>query len=599
MADINVDKLKKDLIEGRWDPKREPLAEAIFSLTASCDPILLFGYLDRYMVDARISSGRGSCMVDVPEKEAQALHDRYRRVLTASEQLLADETASIAAAERRALQRVMLVGAANADLEQEPDAATLARAAADLDRYKAMREQPNEPWEMQYGRHRCELDYVRARGRQRAWEALISRDYGFVADFIEQDDLDWSMDPLFVSGDFQAWAETQLEHIGDRKADFHYGPSSSYSYAATVPDDQMAQLVRGRLLAALLAGVDPLSTAGDLFRNRVPETPQLMQLLLRAGLDPNAEDKDSGDRLLHDAAKLGNAQTIEVLLAAGACREHRNKAGKTALDLARTAAARRVLSGEAVSKATTTGKTRANRTVDLRPLRAALGKYSPSSLRFWSSCFAQKPAALSATLDQIEQAGCESWQEAMDGPLLRESPWQHLVFAGLLAKTSASEQPVGPPAKEPRLIVGNLKMTRPLLLEAPLVVCGNLTVNGAIIDTDPGGWLAVHGDLQATALVSENDVLVGGQAALSDFVWGDYNDHQLLIGGALNTPLLLLTDHAAEIGDTSNVTATFENPDDTTLRELFLPELIDGEGCLLRSAMVEMLLEKRSVVQRT
>ncbi len=56
-------------------------------------------------------------------------------------------------------------------------------------------------------------------------------------------------------------------------------------------------------------------------------------LLLSQKLDANTQDRD-GDTALHDAARFGHAECVDVLVAAGADKSIKNKKGETASDVA-------------------------------------------------------------------------------------------------------------------------------------------------------------------------------------------------------------------------------------------------------------------------
>jgi hypothetical protein len=79
-----------------------------------------------------------------------------------------------------------------------------------------------------------------------------------------------------------------------------------------------------------------------------------------------------------------------------------------------------------------------------------------------------------------------------------------------------------------------------------LIVIGNLTVNGSIINasSDRGAFLYVSGNVCAGNLVAGGGFMqIDGNACVRGVVYGHYNDGQLSIRGDLACPVLINTDH--------------------------------------------------------
>jgi ankyrin repeat protein len=77
----------------------------------------------------------------------------------------------------------------------------------------------------------------------------------------------------------------------------------------------------------------------------------VVELLLDKGAAINAKDTEGGETPLHRAASWNRGLTVELLLNRGADRTIRNKAGKTAFDLARENSADEALAAFAVTAA--------------------------------------------------------------------------------------------------------------------------------------------------------------------------------------------------------------------------------------------------------
>jgi hypothetical protein len=84
-----------------------------------------------------------------------------------------------------------------------------------------------------------------------------------------------------------------------------------------------------------------------------------------------------------------------------------------------------------------------------------------------------------------------------------------------------------------------------------LIVNGNLTVNGSIInsDSDSGPFLYVIGNVRANNLISGGAFMyVCGDADINGVAYGHYNDGFINIKGNLSCPVFINDDHAFSIG---------------------------------------------------
>ena len=116
--------------------------------------------------------------------------------------------------------------------------------------------------------------------------------------------------------------------------------TASGPYAGASGGSKVTYTVGAAVLRAVLAtGLDP--DARDrcgrtplMYAVSSADGPQMVALLLEAGVKVNAED-ESGDTPLTLAAWCAPAETVQMLLSAGADAHHANAAGNTPLDEAR------------------------------------------------------------------------------------------------------------------------------------------------------------------------------------------------------------------------------------------------------------------------
>ena len=94
-----------------------------------------------------------------------------------------------------------------------------------------------------------------------------------------------------------------------------------------------------------------------------------------------------------------------------------------------------------------------------------------------------------------------------------------------------------------------------------LIVFGNLTLGGGLLNTDMDGGpvLLVQGDVRARNLISGGaDIIVMGNADISDVVFSNYNHGYLEVKGRLSAGLLVMVDHSYDLEDLNVPLQIFE-----------------------------------------
>ncbi|UJB17704.1 MULTISPECIES: ankyrin repeat domain-containing protein [Lysobacter] len=527
------------------------------------DPVVLYAYIASHMRDTIKWSIGNDDRTRYPWALGRALATAFE-VLAQPD----PEASPI----RPALARATNVAAALLALEDRPDAAALEQAGLRLDAYKALDAQPFQDYERE--QWFPDSHYRAARGRLRAWQAVLDSEtcaqpqFDFLPDYIESRDLRWAFDPLVLRPQFQAWARRKLrERRGSRAGGaIEFDCVDSYRNHATVPEKQMQALIVGRLLAALLAGMPNLvSNAWRLSLFKLPGTAIYLDALFAAGLDPNATMRD-GHPLLHYAVEKGDTVAVQAYLAAGAD-PLREVGNDNALDYANSVAVKKLLEDATRPRAAP---------ADVAQLHAGAKRLNPAEADFCAGLYGDSAGDFDATLAELQRTPPQSWNDALGGALSQRAPWHHLLLARSLALAGVRQPPCGTPGREPMWVCGDLHINGPLELSHPLVVTGDLTVDGPILDCDES-LLVVAGSLKARALITEGALLVGGDCELGEFLWGDYNDQQLIVRGALSVPLLVLSDHVARIGDEDRVGYRLDDPDQAGLSAWFVRQAFENE----------------------
>ena len=170
-------------------------------------------------------------------------------------------------------------------------------------------------------------------------------------------------------------------------------------------------------------------------------------------------------------------------------------------------------------------------------------------------------------------------------------PWHLALLARTWHDAGARGVTKATPSPKPQFVMGSLHVRGPLQLKAPLVVTGDLTVDGPIVDmVERWLLLVVGGSLEAHAIASAQDLLVGGDCRVRDVIWGHEQHCPFVVRGKVTTPLVVWTDHRPhQLGDPSGVGELLDNPGQADLERHFDPKLL-GDCTIKQKAMLFRLI---------
>jgi hypothetical protein len=96
--------------------------------------------------------------------------------------------------------------------------------------------------------------------------------------------------------------------------------------------------------------------------------------------------------------------------------------------------------------------------------------------------------------------------------------------------------------KAPLFHHGDFEVKGNLVVQAPLVVTGHLTVHKSLRDCGPDSRIAVGGNLRAANVYTSGDLFVGGKLTSKGIVYGQYNDNSL-VAKAISARVVVADDH--------------------------------------------------------
>ncbi|MCY1001053.1 ankyrin repeat domain-containing protein [Myxococcus sp. MISCRS1] len=332
--------------------------------------------------------------------------------------------------------------------------------------------------------------------------------------------------------------------------------------------------------------VDALDGSGRtaLFEAR---TAQVAKALIDAGANPNA---GKGWTPLHQHARFKErGPVIEVLLAAGADVTLKNSSGQTPVQEAlehKHAALAQLLGAKAPK-----GKKGA---LDVRPLLEALERRRKAVLTSWYY-EGEDVDAIEQVLKGLELQGATSWDE-LAAALRGEFPWTVMALVELARDVLPAEEKTPVFTQAPRFVRGNLVVKGDVHLDAPLLVTGDLTVNGVLRNAGLEGLLAVGGTLRVSGLDTDGEVIVGKDVE-AQVVWGHGNDASLRVGGVVKAEVVIADDHdvQAKVKAEHHYANGGFDASDAALKKVFVPKAFKGRT-LDREKLFD-LLSKTGVVR--
>lgn len=119
------------------------------------------------------------------------------------------------------------------------------------------------------------------------------------------------------------------------------------------------------------------------------------------------------------------------------------------------------------------------------------------------------------------------------------------------------------------VVVGNLTIHGDFVVESPLLVTGNLTVNGVYEDIGSESPVAILGNLRAQHMRTTGWVIVGGDTVAENYFYGHYNDDAYECFGTLSAKAILSDEHQILCGKVISVHTPVEGSmDDSNVFDL-------------------------------
>ncbi|MCY1035922.1 hypothetical protein OV207_31065 [Corallococcus sp. BB11-1] len=161
------------------------------------------------------------------------------------------------------------------------------------------------------------------------------------------------------------------------------------------------------------------------------------------------------------------------------------------------------------------------------------------------------------------------------------------------------------PVSEARVVTGNARAPGALSVTCPLVVLGDLEVEGVLEDCGPDSTIVVVGRCTAWGLKTSGNFLVLGDLVVRDAIQGIYNDDSLVVAGDLSTRFLDEYDHDVTCYGEVHAEHHFENgrsgEEAASLASTFLvPELWNLDlGALHHDELFERIQQGEPVFTAT
>jgi hypothetical protein len=153
--------------------------------------------------------------------------------------------------------------------------------------------------------------------------------------------------------------------------------------------------------------------------------------------------------------------------------------------------------------------------------------------------------------DAFGSGGSRSVTELIQA--LCPGPLTHIGLTAVVMRKllEARDEVLDGEVSEATVVTGNARVFGSLNVTAPLVVLGDLEVEGVIHDAGPDSTVVVVGRCTAWGLQMSGNFLVLGDLVVRDAIQGVYNDESLVVAGALETRFLDENDHDVAVFERS------------------------------------------------
>ena len=118
---------------------------------------------------------------------------------------------------------------------------------------------------------------------------------------------------------------------------------------------------------------------------------------------------------------------------------------------------------------------------------------------------------------------------------------------------------LGESVTEALVVTGSARAPGSLFVSCPLIVLGDLEVDGVLSDCGPDSTVVVVGRCVAKGLRTSGNFLVLGDLVVRDVIQGVYNDESLVVAGDLKTRFLDENDHDVSVYGEVHAEHRFEN----------------------------------------
>jgi hypothetical protein len=304
----------------------------------------------------------------------------------------------------------------------------------------------------------------------------------------------------------------------------------------------------------------------------------IFERMWKLGASPDLPD-DNGRRAIHAAVWTQRPKLVEALLAAGVALDVADAEGKTPLAIAREQ--------RAVTPAQTEVK---QQIIAMLEAKGAPEDTGGAGMPLAELRARAAKAKLAKSVHGVLDAKLASAEDLVAQLKRKTLPADALGLVPVLAQVLPADGPKTH-AKDVTIKLatfhnGDLHAKRHLTVHAPLVVTGNLVVDGVMSDAGPDSWILVGKDLTARALYSDGELHVAGAITARELVYGYYNDHTLA-AAEIRAPVVIGDEHDIDATVKADVYLDSDRYQQgrgkgvrARLAALFVPDVLDDDGGL-------------------